>query len=120
APATRLRVKLEGPRSAIHPARNATTGYANRYPPVGPNNWAMPPGPAGLNTGSPMAPQARYRVAAANPRRLPTARPISSTAKFPSVSGTGVKGRGNTSREHTAITALAPITIPACLIRVDD
>ena len=27
-----LRAKLEEPRSAIHPARNAMTGYAHRYP----------------------------------------------------------------------------------------
>src|SRR5271165_6495126 len=48
------------------------------------------------------------------------ARPISRTAKFPRVKGTGVNGRGTTSREQTAITALAPITIPTCLIRLDD
>src|SRR5271165_3910354 len=79
----------------------------------------MPPGPAGLKTGSPMAPQARYSAAAENPRRLPIARPIRSTAKLPSVNGTGVKGRGKTSREQTAMTALAPITRAACLIRLE-
>ena len=66
-----------------------------------------------------MAPQARYSAAAANPRRLPRVRPTSSTAKFPRVNGTGVKGRGKISREQTAMTALAQITMPACLIKLN-
>src|ERR1039458_10098985 len=66
-----------------------------------------------------MAPQDRYRAAAANPRLLPRANPTSKTPKFASVRGTGVNGRGNTNRAHTAITALAPMTIPACFARLD-
>ena len=118
-PATRLRAKEATPCSASHPAIKATTGYAMRYPPVGPNSCATPPTPTGLKTGNPIAPQARYRAAAANPRLLPSAKPTSNTPKFPNVRGTGVNGRGNTSRAHTAITALAQTTIPACFAKLN-
>ena len=118
-PEATLSVKLGVPRSAIQPARNATTGYAHRYPPVGPSICAMLPGPDDANTGSPIAPQARYSAAAVNPRRLPSVNPTRSTPKLASVKGTGVNGSGTMIRAQTAITALAQMTIPACLIMLN-
>src|SRR5215469_1031197 len=95
APPIRFRTNDRLPCSEIQPARNATTGYASRYPPVGPKSWAIPPTPAGLNTGRPIAPHARYSAAAANPRLLPNERPTSRTPKFANVNGTGVNGNGS-------------------------
>jgi hypothetical protein len=67
-----------------------------------------------------MAPHAKYKAAAADPRLLPNANPASKTPKFASVNGTGVNGNGTTSRAQTAITALAPMMIPTCLDRLSQ
>src|ERR1043165_7423009 len=47
---------------------------------------------------------------AANARRGPSASPTSSTPKFCSVSGTGVKGKGRVTRARSAANRLALIT----------
>src|SRR5260370_40886843 len=75
----------------------------------------MPPGPFGLNTGRPIAPWARYRTIAEKPATGPRNMPTSRTAKFCSVSGTGVKGSGRYTWAHTATKtdeAIVRTTLP--------
>src|ERR1700688_5266340 len=62
----------------------------------------------------PIAPSARYKASAANPRLLPSSKPTSSTPKFCTVSGTGVNGSGIVIRAHNATNKLAPTTMATC------
>src|SRR5213592_444663 len=77
------------------PTAHAATGYASKYPPVGPNNRATPTsGTVGVNTGSPAAPIARYRIMLSAPSCGPSNPATSSTAIGCRVMGTGVPGSG--------------------------
>src|SRR5213592_4515805 len=95
------------------PTAHAATGYASKYPPVGPNNRATPTsGTVGVNTGSPAAPIARYRIMLSAPSGAPSRPPTSSTASGWSVIGTGVPGSG-TDTCAAAATTSAPTTTAA-------
>src|SRR5437667_2369158 len=83
------------PGSENLPTTQAATGYASKYPPVGPNNRATPTsGTVGVNTGSPAAPIARYRIMLSAPSCGPSNPATSSTAIGCRVMGTGVPGKG--------------------------
>src|SRR5262249_21351146 len=92
----------------------AAKGYANKYPPVGPTSRATPTsGTVGVNTGSPAAPIARYRIMLSAPSLGPSSPPTSSTAIGCSVIGTGVPGRGIDTCAAAATTSAASTTAPA-------
>src|SRR5438046_2059924 len=64
-------------RFASVPATNAATGYAYRYPAVGPRKRSSPGAPYGENTGRPAAPAARYRIMLVAPATGPSQSPAS-------------------------------------------
>src|SRR5713101_5284202 len=92
------------------PTAKAATGYASKYPPVGPNKRATPmSGTVGVNTGSPAAPIAKYRIMLS----APSGAPSSSTASGWSVIGTGVPGSGTETCAAAATTSAPTITAAA-------
>src|SRR3989454_12227121 len=101
------------PGSENLPTTQAATGYASKYPPVGPNKRATPmSGTVGVNPGSPAAPIAKYRIMLSAPSGAPSRPPTSSTASGWSVIGTGVPGSG-TDTCAAAATTSAPTTTAA-------
>src|SRR5213593_1099952 len=101
------------PGVRTRPTTQAATGYANKYPPVGPNKRATPmSGTVGVNTGSPAAPIAKYRIILTAPRGAPSRPPTRSTASGWSVIGTGVP-RSGTDTCAAAATTSAPTTTAA-------
>src|SRR5260370_26336782 len=57
-----------------------------------------------------MAPSVRYTNIASPPRRLPSAAPVSKTAKVCKVIGTGVMGIWNDTCAHKPVNMLKPTT----------
>lgn len=88
---------------AAIPQRAAMPKNPQRYPPVTPKSFANPPVKP-ENTGTPIAPIARYTATDIVPFFQPSKNPVSAIAKVCSVTGMPL-GRGIEIMLHTAIIA---------------